>query len=82
VLIKDGQVQSPYNTLSVGMSEAEKNDAVKEGTGAMRAYYEMLYGKGRNNPEENEKIKNALLKYCELDTMAMYIIWRHWLEKS
>jgi hypothetical protein len=82
LLIKDGQVQSPYNTLSVGMSEAEKNDAVKEGTGAMRAYYEMLYGKGRNNPEENEKIKNALLKYCELDTMAMYIIWRHWLEKS
>ena len=31
---------------------------------------------------EREEIKKALLKYCELDTMAMVMIyeaWREWL---
>jgi hypothetical protein len=82
LLMKDGQVQSPYETLSDDMSDSEKNDAVKEGTAAMRAYYDMLYGRGKSSPTEKEKIKSALLKYCALDTTAMYIIWRHWIEKA
>jgi hypothetical protein len=82
LLIKEGQVQSPYETLSDDMSEAEKNDVVKEGTAAMRAYYDMLYGRGRRSQTAKSNIKTALLKYCELDTMAMYIIWRHWIEKA
>ena len=27
---------------------------------------------------EREKIKSALLRYCELDTFAMVMIWEHW----
>ena len=27
---------------------------------------------------EREKINNGLLKYCELDTMAMIMIWEYW----
>ena len=81
LLIKDAQVQSPYETLSAdGISEAEKNDVVKEGTAAMRAYSEMIYGRGKDSTADKEKIKNTLLRYCELDTMAMYIILRHWIE--
>lgn len=82
LLIKEGKILSPYETLSEEMSEAEKNDAVKEGTAAMRAYFDLLYGKGKGNANEKERIKNTLLKYCKLDTMAMYVIWRHWVEKA
>jgi len=26
----------------------------------------------------NESLKSELLKYCELDTMAMVVIWEYW----
>jgi hypothetical protein len=38
----------------------------------------MLYGKNSGNAAIKEKYKNALLKYCKLDTLAMVIIWEHW----
>ena len=52
---------------------------VKEGTGAMRAYQDMLYGFAKNDPIKKESIKNALLTYCKLDTLAMVIIYEHWM---
>ena len=30
---------------------------------------------------QREQIKQALLKYCELDTMAMVMIWDYWREE-
>ncbi len=32
------------------------------------------------SPYEREEIRKALLKYCELDTMAMIMIYEHFLE--
>jgi hypothetical protein len=29
-------------------------------------------------PEENELVAQGLLKYCELDTLAMVMIWEYW----
>jgi len=29
---------------------------------------------------ERKKISEALLKYCELDTLAMVMIWEGWME--
>ena len=28
--------------------------------------------------DERELYRNALLRYCELDTMAMVMIWEYW----
>jgi ABC-type molybdate transport system substrate-binding protein len=52
---------------------------VKEGTAAMRAYQDMLYGFAKNDPLKKNAIKQALLSYCKLDTLAMVIIYKHWM---
>ncbi len=51
---------------------------VNEGTGAMRAYQDMLYGLAKNDPVKKAKLRDALLTYCKLDTLAMVVIWEHW----
>ena len=52
--------------------------AVREGTGAMTAYKDMLYGELRDRPETRAALSEALRLYCKLDTLAMVIIWEHW----
>ena len=74
---ENGQVVSPYYLLPVAKEMDEYE--VKEGTGAMRAYQDMLYGFAKNDPAKKESIKNALLSYCKLDTLAMVIIYEHWM---
>ncbi|HPF68858.1 MAG TPA: hypothetical protein PLC20_14370, partial [Flavobacteriales bacterium] len=51
---------------------------VNEGTAAMRAYQDMLYGLARDDDELKAKLREALRIYCKLDTLAMVIIWEHW----
>jgi hypothetical protein len=51
---------------------------VAEGTGAMRAYFAMVYGLERDNAETKRKWSELLLEYCKLDTLAMVLIWEHW----
>jgi len=51
---------------------------VNEGTGAMRAYQDMFYGLAKDDPRKQELLRNALLTYCKLDTLAMVVIWEHW----
>ena len=48
---------------------------VKNVGGAMRAYQDMMYGFAKNDDIKKEKIKDRLLLYCKLDTLAMVIIW-------
>lgn len=69
--------QGPYATLPpeiIDGSEAE----VKEGTGAVRAYFRMAYGLERDDPAIKAQWSNLLLEYCKLDTLAMVLIWEHW----
>ena len=56
----------------------EKSEQVNEGTGAMRAYGELMFGVKNGNIEAMTKYKDALLKYCKLDTLSMVIIWEYW----
>jgi hypothetical protein len=80
---EDGTISNPYQTLKYifadatiedALAEKEIEEVVKEGGAAMKAYNDMMYG-----PEENkENLKNQLLEYCKLDTMAMVIIWTYW----
>lgn len=85
--VEENKILNPYETLKYHwenkeFEEAEINETVKEGSAAMRAYQDMLFGRGKNNPEIKERLKQELLNYCKLDTMAMVIIWKHWLERN
>lgn len=54
------------------------NDQLRDGGAAMTAYA-MLQFAEMSDYERNE-IKKALLKYCELDTFAMVMIYEGWKE--
>ncbi len=72
---------NPYDSLAPVIVELENIEAVKDGTGAMRTYHELMFGASSNNNERREQLKQLLLQYCELDTMAMVIIWKYWMDK-
>ena len=61
------------------IAELEELDIVKDGTGAMRAYEHVRYGLGAGKPEVREDVRRQLLRYCQLDTAAMVMIWKHWI---
>ena len=72
---------NPYDTLAPVIGELENEEVVKDGTGAMRAYQDLMFGVDSENKERREHLKQLLLQYCELDTMAMVIIWKYWMDK-
>jgi hypothetical protein len=72
---------NPYDTLSSVISVLEEEEVVKDGTGAMKAYHELMFGAESKNPERKAQLVKLLLQYCELDTMAMVIIWKYWMKK-
>lgn len=51
---------------------------VHEGTGAMRAYQEMMYGEHRHDSAARDGWSRLLRQYCQLDTLAMVLIWEYW----
>ncbi len=72
-----GQLLTPYAALPplpIGATE----EVVREGTGAMRVYQEMMFGLAKDDSAVRDRYKALLLQYCELDTKAMVFIWMHW----
>ena len=53
-----------------------ESDKITEGGAAMIAYARMQFTE--MSELEREAIIRGLLKYCELDTLAMVMIWEHW----
>jgi hypothetical protein len=75
----DGQPQSPYKTLpDISLPNGQPLSSIAEGTGAIRAYEEMRFGLGSQDPAHREALTDLLLQYCKLDTAAMVIIWKYW----
>jgi hypothetical protein len=67
----------PYEALPP-VEIAGQPVVVSEGTGAMLAYQEMLYGMSRDDPAARARYRDLLRQYCRLDTAAMVMIWQHW----
>ena len=77
----------PYQSLPPIFQNIKKNSPseistfnnLDDGGAAMTAYGFLQFS--NTNDDLRKKIEDALLRYCELDTMAMVIIFEHFLEK-
>jgi hypothetical protein len=78
---QQGDPVDPYSTLPP-LPIGSKEEVVKEGTGAMRVYQEMMFGQARHDVGVRQNYRKLLLQYCELDTAAMVAIWMHWKNAS
>ena len=58
---------------------SEDDIEIADGGAAMTAYARMQFTQMGN--EERKLIQQSLLKYCELDTLAMVMIYEHWNNK-
>jgi len=52
------------------------NDELDDGGAAMTAYNMMQFLE--MSGKERQEIVSALLRYCELDTLAMVMVWEFW----
>lgn len=83
--INNDQDLNPYNSLPSVMEGYQNDDLdqfvpsvedIAEGGAAMMAYAYLQFS---DVPAaQKELIKKALYRYCELDTMAMVMIWEFW----
>lgn len=81
-----GTVISPYKLLPNLHADMEdesiddliNGDKLADGGAAMTAYAKMQFMD--ISEEEHEELVNGLLRYCELDTMAMVFIWEYFKE--
>ncbi|HYN82782.1 MAG TPA: DUF2779 domain-containing protein [Gemmatimonadaceae bacterium] len=69
--------RDPYAALPPVEINGTMED-VHEGTGAMMAYQEMMYGADKNDPFVREQWASLLRQYCRLDTLSMVLIFEHW----
>jgi hypothetical protein len=82
----DGKVIDTYNLLPPVFDEdtdafiklISDDEELKEGGAAMTAYCRMQFSE--MNDYERANLKMALLRYCELDTFAMVMIYEAWRE--
>jgi len=54
----------------------DEDAGIADGGAAMIAYARMQFTE--MSDEERERISKALLRYCELDTLAMVMLWEAW----
>jgi hypothetical protein len=76
-----GHLLNPYATLP-SLPIGTEEEVVKEGTGAMRVYQEMMFGRAKHDAKALGNYRKLLLQYCELDTAAMVAIWMHWMNSN
>lgn len=84
ITTKHDEVVDPYKILPKMFQEtSEKNmsllseeDELANGGAALTAYGKMQFSEITDY--EQKELSSALLKYCELDTFAMVMIWEHW----
>ncbi|MFM8438281.1 MAG: DUF2779 domain-containing protein, partial [Candidatus Kapaibacterium sp.] len=65
-------IADPYALLS-------SDGDVAAGGSALQAYSRAVFG--ALSDDERASLRRSLLRYCALDTLAMVIIWEHWLDR-
>jgi len=86
----DGSVRDPYKLLPKLFADASdkdydllsEGDELGNGGAALSAYGRMQFTEMSNY--ERQELRKGLLKYCELDTMAMIMLfegWKYMLQK-
>ena len=81
---ENGNIVDPYKLLPPIFSDLDletmdsliTEDSIADGGAAMTAYARMQFSE--MSVEECDKVLAALLKYCELDTFAMVMIYEYW----
>jgi len=68
---------SPYAALPP-LLVGDRSVSVSEGTGAVLAYYNMMERAAAGATLEAGQWRRLLLQYCQLDTLAMVMVWWHW----
>jgi len=84
---QNGKVQDPYQLLPKLFDDipAEKldllfdEDEISEGGAAMTAYAKLQFTE--MSDLERQQLRMGLLKYCELDTFAMVLLYEYFLEQ-
>jgi len=83
-------VKNPYDALpaltlqdsqdhALDLSKLDELDVVKNGPGAMLAYEHIRYGLAASDQAARKSMRRQLMRYCELDTAAMVMVWKYWL---
>jgi hypothetical protein len=83
-------VKNPYDALPALTLQDSKDhaldhsklgdlDVVKNGPGAMLAYEHVRYGLAASDQAARKSIRRQLMRYCELDTAAMVMVWKYWV---
>ena len=80
----EGAVLDPYKLLPPLFQDASEHDVelltqddeIREGGAAMTAYARLQFEE--MSDYERKEIRKALLQYCELDTLAMVMIYEAW----
>lgn len=81
-----GKVRDPYELLPPIFADRKDDseqhmstdDALRDGSAAMAAYTRMQFAE--MPLAEREALQQGLLRYCELDTLAMVMIYEAWRE--
>ena len=84
--MKDGKVVDPYKRLPKMFQDASDktmnllsvDDELANGGAALTAYGKLQFSE--ISEYEKKELQKALLKYCELDTLAMVMIFEAWRE--
>ena len=83
-------VKNPYDALpaltlqdskdnALDLSKLDELDVVKNGPGAMLAYEHIRYGLAASDQAVRKSMRRQLMRYCELDTAAMVMVWKYWV---
>ena len=73
-----GKLVGPYESLPPEIIDGQEV-RIANGTDAILAYQNMMYGPGTHDAENKEAWEKLLLRYCKLDTAAMVMVYRHWM---
>ena len=91
-ILPDGTVESPYHQLDtiasfLGVSQgeleqfdnaAQMDESIANGGAALAAYTRLQF----SDAVCTQALREALLRYCELDTMSMVFIWEYFHEMT